>query len=106
MWYYSLKSRPKFTKTKKIEGHKNSLGLVIYPKYVTVAVLEETAWQTHARTYMVQIIISRPVCIFSQIESTRLCWLNTNISLDRLSLMPQAYIEFFCDAHCVIHKLL
>ena len=28
---------------KNIEGHKNSLGLVIYQKYVTVAVLEETA---------------------------------------------------------------
>ena len=42
MCYYSLKSRPKFTKPKNIEGHKNSLGLVIYQNYVTVAVLEET----------------------------------------------------------------
>ena len=41
MCYYSLKSRPKFKKN--IEGHKNSLGPVIYQKYVTVAVLEETA---------------------------------------------------------------
>ena len=30
-------------KPKNIEGHKNSLGLVIYQKYVTVAVLEETS---------------------------------------------------------------
>ena len=28
---------------KKFEGHKNSLGLVIYQKSVTVAVLEATA---------------------------------------------------------------
>ena len=42
MCYYSLKSRPKFTKLKNIEGHKNSLGQVIYQKYVPVAVLEKT----------------------------------------------------------------
>ena len=44
MCYYSLKSRPNFIKTKKnIEGHKNSLGLVINQKHVTVAILEKTA---------------------------------------------------------------
>ena len=42
-------SQNKTTKKKKkkkkyiyIEGHKNSLGLVIYQKYVTVAVLEKS----------------------------------------------------------------
>ena len=58
----AVKSRPKFTKPKKVEEHKNSLELVIYQKYVTVTVLEETVWQTDtrstdARTDMVQIII-------------------------------------------------
>ena len=45
-------------KPKNIEEHKNLLGLLIYQTYVTVAVLEETTWQTHAHTHMVQMIIS------------------------------------------------
>ena len=50
MCYYSLKSRPKFTKPKNIERHSNSLELVIYQKYVTVAVLEKNVRHTHACT--------------------------------------------------------
>ena len=36
---------------KNIEEQKNSLGLVIYQKCVTVVVSEKTAWHTHARTH-------------------------------------------------------
>ena len=51
---------------KNIEEQKNSLGLVIYQKCVTVVVSEKTASRTHAptharthvHTHMVQIIIS------------------------------------------------
>ena len=49
MCYYSLKSSPKYTKPKNIEGHKNLLGLVIYQKYVTVGSFRENC-VTHART--------------------------------------------------------
>ena len=41
---------------KKFEERKNSLGQVIYQKCVVVS--EKTAWPTHVRTHMVQIIIS------------------------------------------------
>ena len=45
------------TNQKNFEERKNSLGQVIYQKCVTVVVSEKTV--THARTHMVQIIISR-----------------------------------------------
>ena len=48
---------------KNIEEQKNSLGQLIYQKCVTVVVSEESSFrgncETHVRTHMVQIIISR-----------------------------------------------